>query len=455
MTELFTPPYPVPHKSKSSLIKRFYRGWNSWIHVLFEKSYTMKMGENRMPGFHMYVANELSLVDRIMGNAREFPKHLHLTELLDPLIGNSVFSANGDDWEKQRAMVNPAFAHTALNKTFGMMQAAADDFIARVRERDLAQPVDIDPMMTHVAADIIFRTLFSRRLDIEQSDRIHAAFTRFQRYAQSGSMLRLYGLPTLGYIGKAERAAAEIHAVFEPLVAERFHRFHDHGEVAHRDILQSLFETKAPDTGAPFTVPELMEQISTLFLAGHETSASAMTWATYLIAECPEVQQKMREEVEAETGGGPLTLASLKNLTLVRNVVKETLRLYPPVSFLPREVTCPTQMRDKQLKAGAMVVVSPWLIQRNPDNWGCPHAFDPERFERPENQEAGRNAYLPFGKGPRVCVGAGFAQQEAMIVLASLVRAFDVRALPDDRPEPISRLTVRPKNGVRLEFLPR
>ena len=452
MTELFTPPYPIPHKSKSSMIKRFYRGWNSWIHVLFEKSYTMMMGENRMPGFHMYIANELSLVDRIMGNAREFPKHSHMTDLLDPLIGNSVFSANGDEWEKQREMINPAFALTALKKTFPLMLAAADDFIVDLRSRPLGEPVDVDPLMTHVAADIIYRTLFSIQLGTRNAQTIHQAFSRFQRFAQSGSMLRLYGLPTMGYIRKAAQAAEAIHEVFASIVSERYHLYHDKGEVVHQDILQSLFEARHPDTGEPFTIKELMEQISTLFLAGHETSASLMTWASYLLGECADIQEAMRKEIEDVSQGGPLTLAMMKNLSLTRNVVREALRLYPPVSFLPREVSHATKMRDKSLDAGAMVVVSPWLIQRNPNNWACPHAFDPNRFECPENQDMVKNAYLPFGKGPRICIGAGFAQQEAMLVLASLVRHFNVKAVASKRPEPISRLTLRPKNGVWLAF---
>ncbi|WP_037480277.1 cytochrome P450, partial [Sphingobium sp. ba1] len=175
MTDLFTPPYPQPPRTKRGLIKRFLRGWHSWIHVLFDKSYTMKMGEIRLPGRTMYIANELSLVDQILRGGTAFPKHSELVRNLDPLIGNSVFSANGADWESQRAMVNPAFAHTALGRTMPLMAAAADDLLARFEAADRGQPVDIDPMMTHVAADIIFRTLFSQALDAARSNIIHTA----------------------------------------------------------------------------------------------------------------------------------------------------------------------------------------------------------------------------------------------------------------------------------------
>ena len=158
---------------------------------------------------------------------------------------------------------------------------------------------------------------------------------------------------------------------------------------------------------------------------------------------------------EEATGGGPLTAEALRRMTLDRDVVRETLRLYPPVSFLPREVVCPVQMRDKHLEPGAMLVVAPWLIQRNRDNWTCPHSFDPDRFETAEGRAMMKDAWLPFGSGPRICVGAGFATQEAMVVLATLVRAFDFQALADDVPEPISRLTLRPKDGIRLRLTAR
>ena len=455
MTDLFTPPYPRPPKSKRGLVKRFLRGWHSWIHVLFDKSYTMKMGEIRLPGRTMYIANELSLVDQILRGGTAYPKHSELVRNLDPLIGNSVFSANGEDWESQRAMVNPAFAHTALGRSMPLMVAAADDLLARIETaRQGGGPVDIDPMMTHVAADIIFRTLFSQTLDAERSNIIHTAFGKFQRLAHSASMLRLYGIPA-GWFEKRSRGPARaIHDVFRPIVEARYEGFHTRGETGKRDILQSLIEAKHPETGAHFSCDQVMEQVSTIFLAGHETSASTMTWALYMLAECAHIQDRVREEVARVAGDQPFTAAMLKDMGQVRNIFKETLRLYPPVSFLPREVTCPMPMRDKELEAGAMLVVAPWLTQRNKDNWACPHAFDPDRFDDPANAEMAKQAWFPFGRGPRVCVGAGFAQQEVMTVIASVVRRYRIGVPPGFKPEPISRLTIRPRTGMPLLFTP-
>ena len=261
-------------------------------------------------------------------------------------------------------------------------------------------------------------------------------------------MLRLYRLPQLGYGRRAEREAKRIHAVFAAEVAQRFAATRQKGERGE-DILQALIDARHPESGRVFTEAEVMEQISTIFLAGHETSASAITWALYLLACDSELQ----EQVRAEAGLGPLAYEDLRGMTVTRDVFRETLRLYPPVSFLVREVTCPVTMRDKKLKQGGMVVISPWLIQRNRDNFPEPHGFDPDRFTDPGQAAACRHAYLPFGKGPRLCVGAGFANQEALLAIAGMVRAFRLKPVQGDVPEPISRLTLRSRGGVRLTLM--
>jgi len=450
---LFTPPYPVPHKSKASLLKRFLTGWNSWIHTLFDRSYTMQMGEIRLPKLDFFIANDLSVVDRVMDDREKvFPKHSFLNELLDPLIGNSVFSANGKDWEEQREMVNPAFAHTNLKRVFPAMQGAVDDLLATIMAMDRSKPIAVDPLMTHVAADIIYRTIFSVKLDQASADHIYHAFHRYQKNIQPGAMLKLYGLPLLGYRRRAIRAATEIHSVFGPIVQARYDAWHGGSGEAKADILQSLLEARHPETGEHFTYQNIMEQVSTIFLAGHETAASSMTWALYLLAECPHLQEALIGEIDGATQGQPIAFEHLRALGGVRNLFRETLRLYPPVSFLVREVTAPTTMRDKLLHKGAMIVISPWLIQRNRNNWKCPHAFAPERFDDPEEAEACRRAYMPFGKGPRICIGAGFAQQEGILILASIIRAFRLRYPDIPKPEPVSRLTLRPKDAVQLWF---
>jgi cytochrome P450 len=199
-------------------------------------------------------------------------------------------------------------------------------------------------------------------------------------------------------------------------------------------------------SGAPFTPEELVDQIAVLFLAGHETSASALGWSLYLLAASGEWQDKARAAVHDAFGDGAPDHAGLKALDPLRNVVREALRLYPPVSFLPRASATPVILRDKPVGPQDLLIVAPWLIHRNPETWECPHAFDPDRFTR--ESEAVRHAWLPFGQGERACVGAGFAMQEAMIVLARVVQK--VKVAPAATPEVVSRLTLRARGGIHL-----
>lgn len=452
----FIPPYPEPLKTKAGLLRRFLIGWNSWVHTLFERSYTMKMGQVTMPRLKLYVVNDLDIVSRVLDDPhRAYPKHPVLVDMLGPLIGNSVFAANGQDWANQRQMINPAFAHTNLQRGYARMLDASADVVAMMHAADRSRPVDIDPLMTHVTADIIFRTIFSVKLSAGEAQRIYTQFSRYQRQAQRSTMLALNGLPRLGHARAARKSAAAIHAVLTAIMRPRYDA-RQRGDVpAQADIMEALMDARHPETGAAFTFDELVHQISLIFLAGHETSASALAWSLYLLSEQPDLQEALHAQIEAETGGGPLEFDHVRRLEGVRNLFKETLRLYPPVAFLPRSVIQPETMRGKFVRPGDLLVIAPWLIQRNGANWRCPHSFDPDRFAQPENAEAMRNAWLPFGGGTRLCIGAGFAQQEVVIILASIIRAFRLTHPAGRRPELVSRLTLRPRHGVPLILTPR
>jgi cytochrome P450 len=353
-------------------------------------------------------------------------------------------------WVRQRAMVNPAFVHTHLQRAFPVMAAAASDLVERMRGR--VGLVDVDPMMTHVAADVIFRTMFSVHLGEEDALRLYAQFEAYQVVAQRSALLRIYRLPQFGMARRAALLGAQIRTIFADIVDARM-AARAAGEASqHKDILETLLDMRDPETGEGFTQKDLIHQITLIFLAGHETTATSLGWTLYLLSECPDLQEAVHAEIESVTGGGPLTFEHLKGLNLLRNVYRESLRLYPPISFFPREAVADVMMRDKAVKAGDMLLASPWLVQRNPDNWTCPHQFDPARFDDPASADAVKNAWMPFGRGPRICIGAGFATQEAAVVLAMILRQFRLAHPDAPRPELTSRLTLRPKAGFPLEL---
>lgn len=449
MNTPFIPPYPKPHKSKLASIPRFIFGWGSWIHTLYDRSYRMKMGEIRLPGLDFFIPNDLPLVEDVLDQPDHYPKHAMLHEVLEPLIGDSVFSINGDAWKNARAMVNPAFAHTHLKRAFPTMDAAATDLVALMGRQNLRKPVAIDPLMTHVTADVIFRTIMSQKLSEAEARHVYEAFERYQRWVQPSMIFKSYGLPYGFFRRKLLAAAAEIHAVLAPMVRERHRAFHA-SEAGPEDILHALMQAKHPETGAPFTDKELLDQVAIIFLAGHETTASALGWALYLIASCPHLQQALRAEAQAD----PFDADAIRRMEQIRDTFREAMRLYPPVSFLMRTVQHPGTMRGKQVAPGDLVVVSPWLVQRNEANFPCPHAFMPERFRDEAQAESCRRAYLPFGAGPRVCIGAGFAQQEAVVILARILQHFTLEVPKGHVPEPVSRLTLRARRGIHLRLVP-
>jgi cytochrome P450 len=452
----FCPYFPPPRKSKATLWKMFFSARHSWLDALYENSYRMKLGEVHLPGLDLYMANEPKLVRQVMADdSGNFPKSPLLGMALKPLLGESIFTTNGQLWERQRRMMDPAFAQARLNVAFPVMSAAVDDMLSRLATKPDGEGNDLEVEMTHVTADIIFRTIFSQPMEGEDARQIFRAFARFQSLAPRLMLPSLFGLRCLVWpwdIWRSRRAAREIRHSLEKLLRPRYAAFQSGAAGQPTDILQSFMEARDEDSGEPFTFDELLDQVAMLFLAGHETSASALSWACHLIAHRDDIQIRMREEVNALGSEQPKKPADIKSLELTRNVFRETLRLFPPVGFIARQAQSACSLGDKQVHSGATVVVAPWLIHRHRKYWHYPDIFDPDRYSTTDARVSLRQAYLPFGMGPRVCLGAAFALQEATLILARLVQSYRLTPVPDHIPIPVGRLTIRSANGVRLQL---
>lgn len=451
----FCPVYPKPLKNKASLLSMFLRGRRSWLDVLFERSYHMKMGHSKLPGLDLYMINEPPLVRKVLiEQAEKFPKHQLLGQILEPLLGESIFTTNGEVWKRQRRMLDPSFEQARLKTVFPLMNSAAIAMQQRLDALANGAVHDVDIEMTHVTADIIFRTILSAPLEGDDARKIFDAFVRFQAMAPRIVLPIIYKLPTWltswFESRQGKRAAKEIRGLLEQVIRERYDA-HQRGDApVHQDILASLLSAVDAESGTGFDFDELVDQVAMLFLAGHETSASALTWALYLIAMSPDIQERMHAEASAVLGERDPEFSDIKAMELIWNVFRETLRLYPPVGFFAREASETQPMRDKTVQAGATVIIAPWLIHRHRDLWERPDEFDPDRYADDSAKESLKCAYLPFSLGPRVCMGAAFAMQEAVLILARLVRRYRFVALPGQEPRPVGRLTIRSENGMRL-----
>ena len=467
MTEHFCPHYPPPQPERPSAWRMFFSKRRSWLDALYARSYHMKMGEVHLPGVDLYMVNEPSLVRRVMvEEAASFPKHDMLGDALRPLLGDSIFTTNGEVWRRQRTLMDPSFEAARIRHVYGRMREASAAMVARLRQVPDGAEHDVEIEMTHVAADIILRTILSQPLDSAAAKQIFEAFARYQALAPRLMMPAFFGLRWLRpwwQIRRSRRAAAEIRSLLATLIRPRFDAARAGRAGDDGDILATLLRVRDESTGKGFEFDELVDQVAMLFLAGHETSASALSWALHLLAHSPDVQKRLHEEARRSFDPGNVEPGELKDLTLTRNVFREALRLFPPVGFLARQSARGCEMRDKRVPAGASVVVSPWLIQRHRSLWARPDEFDPDRYESDAGaagaelpaRESLRRAYLPFGMGPRVCIGAAFALQEATLILATLAREFRFEPVPGHIPEPVGRLTIRAENGIRLRVYQR
>ncbi|MQQ07301.1 cytochrome P450 [Epibacterium sp. SM1979] len=416
---------------------RLYRAW---------------MAEFRTPFFRSYLMNQPELVDTVLRQRPDdFPKSDRIAEGLRPLLGQSVFVTNGEMWKRQRRIIDPAFEGGRLKETFAAMFAAGEAGVRRLRGQ--GPVVEIEEVTSHLAADVIFRTLFSIPIEHETAA---AVFHRFRDYQRSQPLLNIAAfVPLPRWMPRFFRRGTKANAAeIRRLIAELTHA--RQAEIAAvrapDDLATKIMTTRDPETGDLFDADEMVDQVAIFFLAGHETSASALAWALYLMALYPEWQEKLAAEAQAITGPD---FSVVSKLRLSRDVFRETLRLYPPVPMMVRENACPERFRDRDIATGSQIVLSPWHLHRHERLWDNPDGFDPTRWQTENGKKCQREAYMPFSSGPRVCTGAGFAMVEGVLLLSMILREFRVEYAGSTPPRPVAHLTVRSKDGIRLRLTPR
>jgi cytochrome P450 len=445
------PPKPVPRPDRVSLWRYLQLFRADILSAQPARLYRAWMAEFRTPFFRSYMCNDPALVARVLNERPDdFPKSNRIREGLNPLLGNSVFVTNGEVWKRQRRIIDPAFEGGRLRDTFPAMWAAGQAAVARMPEG----VTEVEEEMSHAAADVIFRTLFSIPIEHEVASQVFAEFRTYQRTQPILNLAAFLPLPHWFprlHQKATKRSAAVIRGLIARLTEGRAAEIA--AGTAPDDLATKIMVTADPLTGERFETAEMIDQVAIFFLAGHETSASALGWALYLLAMYPDVQERVAAEA-AGLGDVP-DFAVMARLKFTRDVFREVLRLYPPVPMMVRENTCPEEMRGRTVKPGAQIVLSPWHLQRHERIWANPDGFDPDRWQREETKTCARDAYMPFSSGPRVCTGAGFAMVEGVLLLAMLARAFRFERVEGRDPVPVAHLTVRAKDGIWLRVVRR
>jgi len=447
------PPKPTPRPEKVPLWRYLKLFRADILSAQPAKLYRAWMAEFRTPFFRSYMINDPALIKQVLNERPDdFPKSDRIGAGLRPLLGESVFLTNGETWKRQRRIIDPSFEGGRLRETFPAMWAAGEAAVVRMHGLADGQPHDIEPETSHAAADVIFRTLFSIPIEDEVATRV---FDEFRSYQRTQPILNLAAfipgprwMPRF-FKSETKQTARAIRALITGLTQKRLEAITS-GD-APDDLATKIMTTADPQSGETFTVEEMVDQVAIFFLAGHETSATALAWMLYLLALYPDWQ----DAVAAESDALSQDFSSVSKLRKTRDVFREALRLYPPVPMMVREAKCPERFRDRDVPKGAQVVLSPWHLHRHERIWDNPDGFDPDRWSTAAGKTCARDAYMPFSSGPRVCTGAGFAMIEGVLLLAMIVQAFRFEVVAGREPEPVAHLTVRAKDGMWLRFVPR
>jgi cytochrome P450 len=442
-----TPPRPESRPEGASLWRHLALFRRDLLSAQPERLYRARMAEMRTWFFRSVMPNEPDLVRRVLvERAADYPKSARVAEGLRPLLGRSVFLANGEDWACQRRIIDPAFEAAGVRAAYPALRAAGQAGVARLGPG----PVEVEALASHMAADAIFRVMFSLPIEAPLAAEIYREFRAFQRaqpLLNAGAFLPLPAWVPRGH-GRAARAAARaIRARIAELVAARAAEIA--AGTAPDDVATRLMTARDPVTGQGFGPEAMVDQVAIFFLAGHETSAAALGWALYLLATHPGAQARVAAEAEA-FGAAP-DFAALSGLKFTRDVFREALRLYPPVPMMVREAAAADRLRGRAVGRGTQVVLSLWHLHRNERLWTEPHAFDPDRWAG----DCPRGAFLPFSVGPRVCPGAGLAMVEGPLFLALLLAKWRLAPVPGREPVPVAQLTVRSRDGIWLDVVER
>jgi cytochrome P450 len=389
----------------------------------------------------------------LLDHADAFGKAESTQRIFGPAVGEGLLIVEGSHWRRQRRAAAPAFRHEMLRRLTPTFAAVAEEQAERLRALAASGPVDVEPEMERATLAVIMRTLMASFGGEADAQRLMHTLRDFLYGMTKPNLLDLWGapdwIPAPGR-GRARRRVEAMRAEARRALDRRRNSDADQG-----DLLGALLAARDPETGQGLSDEELVDNILTFIGAGHETTAVLMTWALGLIARAPEVQDRLLAEARDVLGEGPVTADALDRLRFHEQVLDEALRLFTPGPFILRQAKRDIDLGPVRARKGTEVWCHLYVLHRSPRLWEQPAAFDPDRFSAERSQGRHRFAFIPFGAGPRICIGARFAMMEAKTMLATFVRALAFEPTATAQPVPTFRFTVRPRGGMVLNLVQR
>jgi cytochrome P450 len=373
--------------------------------------------------------------------------------ILEPLVGKGLLTNDGESWLRQRRLIQPIF-HRQRIAEFGAAMIAATENMLRDWESvaRAGRPIDLDREMTRLTLEIVGRSLFSMDLT-GQAETVGTAFTAVNRELAllSAQPFGIFAI-RMPFLPRTRQIMANIRAL-EQVVARIIADRRAAGGGPH-DLLAMLMAARDEQTGEAMSDRQLRDEVMTLLLAGHETTSNALCWTFYLLSEHPAVWEELAAEWASTLADRPPAVDDLPRLPFTRMVLEESLRLFPPAHTIARYAVHADEVGGYYVPPKAVLTLSPYLTHRHPDFWPEPDRFDPHRFSQENVASRPRYAYIPFGGGPRQCIGNNFAMTEAQLVLATIGQRFRPRLVPGHPVDPEPLITLRPRYGMRMTLEP-
>jgi cytochrome P450 len=391
------------------------------------------------------VSNPDAIESILVRNASNFHKSRDYAAIRS-FLGNGLLTSEGSFWQSQRQLIQPAFRHENIAAYAEIMSDSAATLLASWKDGEIR---DIHHEMSSLTLDVVAKALFGSKVAHDSRFIGTEIATVMERFLSQATLSFL--LPERMPLPKGPRllrSRRRLNKVIQSIISDR--RAHP---VESNDLLQTLLAAQ-DEHGTRMTDEQLRDEIMTLFMAGHETTANALCWSWYLLAQNPEAEQKMHAELDSVLRGTPATLTDLPRLPYTEMVVKESMRLYPPAWGIGRRAIQDFELNGYRIPAGTNVFLMQWLTHRDERFFPEPERFEPERW-RDDPIRRGklpRFAYFPFGGGPRVCVGAGFAMMEAVLLLATIAQRYALSLPADSKVAPLFSITLRPKEGLRMRL---
>jgi cytochrome P450 len=384
-------------------------------------------------------------------HAQNYSKRTRGYRVLRRFLGNGLVTSEGAFWLRQRRIAQPAFHRERIAHFAHLMVRLTQALIARWEEpASQFKPVDVAAEMMALTLDVVGQTLLSTQVR-EDAGAIGPALTELLRQVR-GRALSLIDWPDWVPTGpnrRFRRARGALDAIIYRIIAER----RQSGADAH-DLLSMLLHARDEETGEGMTDLQLRDELMTIVLAGHETTATALAWTFMLLSQHPACRERLQEELRLVLQERPPTLEDLPRLKYTQAALQEGMRLYPPVWVLLRHAERDDVLGGHQIRAGNYVACAQWVVHRNPKVFERPEAFEPERFLGERGERIPRFAYFPFSGGPRVCIGNNFAMMEGQLVLASIAQRYRLELLPKFVADPEPTVTLRPRHGLPMTLLP-